>query len=42
MTKEGKRTKDLTAGAPGIRLFFFAVPLILGNLFQQFYNMADP
>ena len=41
MTKEGKRTKDLTAGAPGIRLFFFAVPLILGNLFQQFYNMAD-
>ena len=27
--------------APGKTLFFFAIPMILGNLFQQFYNMAD-
>lgn len=27
--------------APGRTLFFFALPMILGNLFQQFYNMAD-
>nr|WP_308464082.1 MATE family efflux transporter [Enterocloster alcoholdehydrogenati] len=31
----------MTTGEPGIRLLFFALPLILGNLFQQFYNMAD-
>lgn len=28
-------------GAPGLSLFAFALPLILGNLFQQFYNMVD-
>ena len=28
-------------GTPGIALFLFALPLILGNLFQQFYNMVD-
>lgn len=27
--------------APGRTLFFFALPMILGNLFQQLYNMAD-
>ena len=27
--------------SPGITLFLFALPMILGNLFQQFYNMAD-
>lgn len=26
---------------PGKSLFFFALPMIIGNLFQQFYNMAD-
>jgi len=31
----------MTVGAPGKTLFFFALPMILGNLFQQFYNMAD-
>ena len=35
-----KRQKLIT-GAPGRSLFFFALPMILGNLFQQFYNMAD-
>ena len=28
-------------GTPGRTLFLFALPMILGNLFQQFYNMAD-
>ncbi|MCI8659998.1 MAG: MATE family efflux transporter [Lachnospiraceae bacterium] len=31
----------LIDGAPGRALFLFALPMILGNLFQQFYNMAD-
>jgi len=33
--------QKLLTGAPGRTLFFFALPMILGNLFQQFYNMAD-
>lgn len=32
---------DLTEGRPGISLLLFAFPMILGNLFQQLYNMAD-
>lgn len=31
----------MLTGHPGKALFFFALPMILGNLFQQFYNMAD-
>lgn len=31
----------MLAGHPGKALFFFTLPMILGNLFQQFYNMAD-
>lgn len=27
--------------SPGKSLFFFALPMILGNLFQQFYSTAD-
>lgn len=33
--------QKLLTGVPGRTLFFFAVPMIIGNLFQQFYNMAD-
>lgn len=36
-----KNKQKLLNGAPGRALFFFALPMILGNLFQQFYNMAD-
>lgn len=32
---------NLTEGRPGKSLLLFALPMILGNLFQQFYNMAD-
>ena len=35
------RKYDMLKDAPGKSLFFFALPMILGNLFQQFYNMAD-
>ena len=39
---QNRRTKpDMLTGNPGKTLFFFALPLIMGNLFQQFYNMAD-
>lgn len=32
---------DLTQGSPAKSLLVFAFPMILGNLFQQLYNMAD-
>ncbi len=34
-------TKDMTHGNPLKLLVSFAIPLILGNLFQQMYNMVD-
>jgi putative MATE family efflux protein len=34
-------TRNLTVGNPALLIFSFAVPLLIGNLFQQFYNMAD-
>ena len=34
-------TTDLTRGSPARRIFFFAIPFLIGNLFQQFYNIAD-
>lgn len=33
--------KDMTRGNPGRTLFFFAVPMILGNIFQQLYSIID-
>ena len=33
--------KDLTAGKPLKLILGFAVPMLLGYLFQQFYNMVD-
>lgn len=42
MPKAGRMQRaDLTEGRPGISLLLFAFPMILGNLFQQLYNMAD-
>lgn len=32
---------NMITDSPGRSLFFFALPMILGNLFQQFYSMAD-
>lgn len=34
-------TKDMTQGHPGRLILGFAVPLLFGNLFQQFYNLMD-
>lgn len=34
-------TKDLTNGNPLKVILFFTLPLVLGNLFQQFYALAD-
>ena len=39
--KKTERRDRLLKGNPAKGLFLFAVPLILGNLFQQFYNMTD-
>ena len=32
---------DLTKGAPVKLMLLFSVPLLIGNIFQQFYNIAD-
>jgi len=32
---------DMTEGNPFRQLFLFALPVLFGNLFQQFYNMTD-
>ncbi|CAM3673023.1 MULTISPECIES: MATE family efflux transporter [Paenibacillus] len=33
--------KDMTQGSPIKLIIMFTIPLLIGNLFQQFYNMAD-
>ena len=33
--------KDMTEGKVGGLLLGFTIPLVLGNLFQLFYNAAD-
>lgn len=34
-------TKDMTTGSPLRIILLFSIPVLLGNLFQQFYNMVD-
>ena len=34
-------TNDLTRGSPAKQILFFTIPLLIGNLFQQFYSIAD-
>ena len=34
-------TRDMTSGSPMKLVLHFVVPLIFGNLFQQFYSMVD-
>jgi len=36
-----KQAVDLTQGSPIKTIFLFAIPIMLGNVFQQFYNMVD-
>lgn len=33
--------KDMTTGSPGKIILNFTMPILIGNIFQQFYNMAD-
>ena len=35
------KTRDMTQGSPTPVMLSFAVPILLGNLFQQFYNTVD-
>lgn len=35
------QVRDMTKGAPAKLILFFAVPLMLGNIFQQLYTMVD-
>lgn len=34
-------TRNLTEGNPAKLILLFTVPLLVGNIFQQFYNIAD-
>ena len=33
--------KDMTKGNPMRLIFAFAIPMLIGNVFQQLYNMVD-
>ncbi len=35
------RIKNMTAGRPGRLIFTFALPLMIGNVFQQLYTVVD-
>jgi len=39
--KTQKKAINMVTDSPGRALLFFALPMILGNLFQQFYNIID-
>lgn len=32
---------DMTKGNPSTTIIKFTIPMLIGNLFQQFYNIAD-
>ena len=36
-----KRITDMTQGSPWHHIITFSMPLLVGNLFQQFYNLVD-
>lgn len=41
MSKQNRFVKDMTQGTPWKLLLQFALPLFIGNIFQQLYNMVD-
>lgn len=41
MEKQNKFVKDMTKGNPMQLLIQFSLPLLVGNIFQQLYNMVD-
>ena len=38
---EVREVRNMTEGNPAKLIFFFAIPLMLGNLFQQVYTITD-
>lgn len=41
MEKKSIRVRDMTQGSPIRLILGFAIPLFIGNIFQQFYSMVD-
>ena len=41
MTNQKTKVRDMTTGSPMVHILIFAVPLLIGNVFQQLYNMVD-
>ena len=39
--KTSNGAKDMTIGDPFKLILFYSIPLLLGNMFQQMYSMAD-
>lgn len=39
--KSSKNITDMTVGSPWKLLISFTMPLLVGNIFQQFYNLVD-
>ena len=35
------KVQDMTSGSPARLIMLFAIPLMLGNIFQQLYTMVD-
>ena len=33
--------EDMTTGKPTKKILLFALPMLLGNIFQQIYNLVD-
>ena len=38
---KNSKTSDMTVGNPVKLIIQFMIPMFLGNVFQQFYNIAD-
>ena len=36
-----ERIQNMTKGSPAKLIFTFAIPLMLGNVFQQLYTLVD-
>ena len=40
-TMKNTTIHDMTTGSPARLIMQFMIPMFLGNIFQQFYNIAD-
>lgn len=41
VTGKKKKVRDMTTGSPLRLILLFSIPLIIGNIFQQFYTIVD-